>query len=303
MQYIVCGPSIVNEVVRKDGSTVGPILGGSVFCVAGIRLWTANCGFVSNVGPDFESFYGSWFAANGLRTDLVSKILPHTWHTRLTYGDEGIHSEDSIYGQEDEELLGSLDIITADQVCDAIGDDTRGIYLESAEGSPFWQEVDKVREASDAKIMWEIPTSATMDASRHEGVMKTISLTDMFSVNLPEARSLFATTDEKTVISRILDTGRICFLRAGERGSYMIMDGKATFSPSLTVGEIVDPTGCGNASTAAALYGCCEGLAPDVTARLANISAAYNLLQYGPYPLFSDAVMSDAKALLESKEA
>ena len=36
---------------------------------------------------------------------------------------------------------------------------------------------------------------------------------------------------------------------------------------------------------AAALYGWCEGYTLQKTARLANISAAYNLLQYGPLSL------------------
>lgn len=298
MKYIVCGPSIVNEVVCADGTERGPLLGGSVFCVAGIRIWTSSCGYVSNVGDDFESFYGSWFTANGISTDKLSRILPHTWHTKLIYGDEGIHSETSIYGEEDEAKLDALDVITAEQVARACDPDTLGIYIESREQSEFWQEVALVRKASHAKIMWEIPTSATMDPTRHEGVFETIGLTDYYSINLPEAKALFGVSDEQAAIKAIQALEKPCFLRVGSKGSYMITKDDAAFAPSLTVGPIVDPTGCGNAPTAAALYGLCEGFDLYAVARAANISAAFNLLQYGPYPAVTDKDTDYAQTLL-----
>ena len=77
------------------------------------------------------------------------------------------------------------------------------------------------------------------------------------------------------------------FLRAGEKGSYVIADGKATFVPSVLVGDVVDPTGCGNCSTAVALYAWMETRDPLMTGIMANISAAYNLLQSGLYPGYS----------------
>lgn len=299
MKYIVCGPSIVNEVVCADGTERGPLLGGSVFCVAGIRIWTPSCGYVSNVGDDFESFYGSWFTANGISTEKLSRPLPHTWHTKLIYGDEGIHSETSIYGEDDEEVLDALDIISAEQVAKACDPDTLGIYIESREQSEFWQEVELVRQATDAKIMWEIPTSALMDSARHEGVRATIEKTDFYSINLPEAKAFFGVDDEQSAIKAIQELGKPCFFRVGSKGSYMVTADEAAFAPSLTVGEIVDPTGCGNASTAAALYGLCEGLEPQAVARAANISAAFNLLQYGPYPEVTEQDACHARALLD----
>lgn len=299
MRYIVCGPSIVNEVVCADGTRRGPILGGSVYCLAGLRLWTSSCGYVSNVGDDFESLYGSWFAANGISTDKVSHILPHTWHTELVYGDEGIHDERSVFGEADEEELDRLDVIRAEQVAAACDPDTAGIYVESREGSEFWRGVSAVREATNAKIMWEPPTSAMMDPARRAGVIETIGLTDAYSINLPEARALFDVEGEREAIDAIIELGTPCFLRAGARGSHMVQDGRSAFAPSVTVGEVMDPTGCGNASTAAALYGLVEGLDPDRTARLANVSAAFNLLQWGPYPRVTESDEACARELLE----
>ena len=65
--------------------------------------------------------------------------------------------------------------------------------------------------------------------------------------------------------------------------------------------RVVDPTGCGNVSTAAALYGWCEGYEPKKIARLANISAAYNLLQYGPCPKVDAAMRRHAEELLQNE--
>ena len=131
-------------------------------------------------------------------------------------------------------------------------------------------------------------------------MLETIRKVDIYSLNLPEAMSLFQADGEEAAIRAILELGTPCFFRVGKRGSYMIQDGKATFEPSLTVGPIVDATGCGNVSTAAALFGWCEGFPPQVTARLANISAAYNLLQYGPYPAATKQVREEAMGLLNA---
>ena len=277
MKYLVVGPTIINDIIFADQSRKDQVLGGSIFCVAGIKLWCDDCLYLSNVGEDFDRFYGDWMRANGCSTAGLRYILPHTWYTTLTYGDQGLHSEVSIYGPEEEALV------------------------EASEADPLWDRLDEVRAGGkQAKFMWEIPTSATMDPARAPKVLETIRKVDIYSLNLPEAMSLFQADGEEAAIRAILELGTPCFFRVGKRGSYMIQDGKATFEPSLTVGPIVDATGCGNVSTAAALFGWCEGFPPQVTARLANISAAYNLLQYGPYPAATKQVREEAMGLLNA---
>ena len=123
----------------------------------------------------------------------------------------------------------------------------------------------------------------------------------MYSINYPEARSLFHVETEEEAVQKIKELKVPCFFRVGSKGSYMIAEGKAEFAASLTVGQIVDPTGCGNCSTAAAMYGWCEGNSLYQTAVMANISAAYNLLQYGPHPAITKEVQGQAKALLKEK--
>lgn len=299
MSYVVVGPTIVNDITFADGSEKKAVLGGSVFCLAGIGLWDSDCVYVSNVGPDFGRYYGPWMQANGFTLKGLSVSLPHTWYTHLLYGAEGLHSEVSIYGEADEKELERLDVITGEQVAASCGADTRGIYIEASESAVFWRQADAVRRACGAKILWEPPTSAFMMPSRRAGVLETLQKVDLYSLNGPEARSFFEAGTDERVIRAILALGKPCFYHVGKRGSYMIQDGAAHFAPSVTVGPVVDATGCGNAASAAALYGWCEGFPPEKTARLANLSAAWNLLQYGPFPAVTPDVRETARKLLE----
>ncbi|MCU6747388.1 PfkB family carbohydrate kinase [Faecalicatena acetigenes] len=301
MKYIVAGPTIVNDIVFADGSKSTGHLGGSIYCVEGVKIWEDDCLYISNVGNDFENFYGEWMEKNGCSLAGLQYILPHTQYTELIYGTEGLHSEASIYGEQEEKEVEKLDIISAGVIASYCDDKTKGIYIEASETSGFWEELGLVRSQTQAKIMWEIPTSAAMTENRHEKVLECIKKTDMYSINYPEARSLFHVETEEEAVQKIKELKVPCFFRVGSKGSYMIAEGKAEFAASLTVGQIVDPTGCGNCSTAAAMYGWCEGNSLYQTAVMANISAAYNLLQYGPHPAITKEVQGQAKALLKEK--
>ena len=126
MKYLVVGPTIINDIIFADQSRKDQVLGGSIFCVAGIKLWCDDCLYLSNVGEDFDRFYGDWMRANGCSTAGLRYILPHTWYTTLTYGDQGLHSEVSIYGPEEEALLETLDTIDPAHIAAHCGEDTRG---------------------------------------------------------------------------------------------------------------------------------------------------------------------------------
>jgi Sugar kinases, ribokinase family len=298
MKFIVVGPTIVNDIVFADGTEKKQQLGGSVYCLAGIKLWTDDCLYVSNVGSDFSRFYGEWMDRNRCSRDGLNTILPHTHYTRLVYGEEDLHDEYSIYGPEIEAESWRLDVVTAEQLGGHCSPDTSGIYIEANERDPLWDNLDGIRRGCGAKIMWELPTSACMDQGRRADVMKALGRVDMYSVNLPEAMRLFDCANEEVAIAAVARHGGVCFLRAGKKGSYLVAEGKAHFASSLTVGSVVDATGCGNASTAAAMYGYCSGFSPAKAARAANISAAFNLLQHGPYPECSQATRDRAAALL-----
>ena len=299
MKYIVVGPTIVNDIEFEDGSLSKGHIGGSVFCLAGIKLWSDDCLYVSNVGPDFADYYGEWMDANGCSYDGLNTILPHTQYTLLRYGKYGLHSEESVYGSQEEALVEVLDKPDAALIASHCDNGTKGIYIEASETDFFWDDIDLIRQKGNISIMWEIPTSAAMQSERRDRVLATIQNAGLYSINLPEAQSLFQASDENTAIAAILRYGIPCYFRVGAKGSYMLCNNERHFAPSITVGPVVDATGCGNCSTAAALYGFCECLSPAKVAATGNISAAYNLLQYGPYPKVDSETRKHVQRLLE----
>ena len=70
------------------------------------------------------------------------------------------------------------------------------------------------------------------------------------------------------------------------------------FAPSyITPGE-VDPTGCGNASTAAAMTGLVEKRSFEEVGAMAAVAASYNARQYGPMAFMNQERRSEAEKLV-----
>ena len=74
---------------------------------------------------------------------------------------------------------------------------------------------------------------------------------------------------------------------------------EAVFAPPVMVENSVDPTGCGNCSTAAALIGLAEGLPLVDAAVMANIAAGFNAQQIGPWPKVDAETQTKAKLMME----
>ena len=91
----------------------------------------------------------------------------------------------------------------------------------------------------------------------------------------------------------------LILFRVGEKGLYTIAEGRHWFVPSVGSETAVDPTGCGNCSTGASLYAFCEGYDPLMIGVMANVAAAYNVRQYGPYPLFDEKARLEALKMSE----
>lgn len=291
MEYLATGCTRLNDVVYPNGKKVKGVLGGTLYAVTGIKPFTDSVLLITTAGPDFDHYYGDYFRKNDLSTCGIHFVLPMTEYTILEYADDGRWQEYSKYGDSYMQNWGKMTLIKADYIIKSSSAQTKGIYLESSVKEDIWQGLDDIRRAApNAKIMWEIPTGDTANPEISKRVFDLIDKCDIYSINLPESLTLFGTTHEENSIHRIIEIGIPCFFRVGEKGSYMIMDGKAWFSPSVQPDKSVDATGCGNCSTAAALFGYCENLHPLKTAIMANLAAHLNTQQYGPYPHFTDVL-------------
>ena len=294
MKYVVSAMSIVNDLHYADGRQVKNVTGGGLFMLGGVMTHTGDVGFVTAAGDDFEKYHGDFFARNGLSTAGVHRTLPHTHYTTVSYAPDASWKEISIYGAQYEVDNAYNTMVHGAWVAELCDGDTKAVYTESGAEELFWKadEVAKVRVAApNALLMWEVPHYNVFNKEQKELIWPALEMVDLFSVNLREARELFGCQDVTDVIRAIRKTGKRCFLRFGTRGSCVIMPGeKVTFVPSTGLERTVDPTGCGNCSTAASMVGFAEGYSPALIAAYANVAADYNALQLGPCPHFTDAL-------------
>ncbi|MDD6346845.1 MAG: PfkB family carbohydrate kinase [Lachnospiraceae bacterium] len=288
-RYLVTGSTIVNDMLYADGTRKTGFLGGTLYTVNGIRPYTDDLLFITTAGPDFDELYGDYYRKNGLSTAGVEIVLPRTQYNVVEYNAAGQWWEHSIYGEAFEKEIGLVPEVRAEYILKHADESVKGIYFESRVIEGVWKDLDAIRKAApNACIQAELSTVDIDDPSLRDAVMALIDKIDMYSVNLPESMTLFGTCSEEESLEKIISLGKPCFFRVGEKGSYMVQDGRAWFAPSVGVGESVDATGCGNCSTGASLYGFCEGRHPLMTAILANLAAGVNASHFGPYPLYTE---------------
>lgn len=295
MDYAVAGITITGDLLFADGSEKKGTMGGSVYAVEGVRLWTDSVRYLSNAGHDFDSLYGAWFWNNGLTREGVRLSMPHTRYDVVRYHPDGQYDEVPLYEGEEAQRVIALSKITPEQVRDGARG-TKCVYLDSRMENPLWKTVIAGLQREGTKVLWEIP-AYIKDPANHKRIFEMIGKVDFFSLNLPESKILFGVQTEREAIAEIQKLGKPCYYRVGSKGSYMILDGQVAFAPSIDIGKPVDPTGCGNCSTASAMFCWCEGYDPLMICVMSNIAAAYNILQYGPYLKFTPEVTAQAHAL------
>ena len=71
-------------------------------------------------------------------------------------------------------------------------------------------------------------------------------------------------------------------LTQGAHGSLIFTDGKEIKIPSVPPGQVVDPTGCGDAYRAGLLYGIANEFDWQITGRLASLLGSIKIAQRGP---------------------
>ncbi|MFV0381638.1 MAG: PfkB family carbohydrate kinase [Breznakia sp.] len=301
MEYLIVGPTIINDIYRNGICIQKEQLGGAIYALQGALIWNTQVGYVSNVGDDFMEYYGNWMSKNQVLEKGQFKRLAHTQYTSLEYNEVELHSETSIYGEAEEQFVEKNDIITYEDILTCCTPNTKGIYLEISEADDFWNHIAKFKRNTNIKIMWEVRTSSTQDVSKAKKVLELIKKVDYYSINLQEAYDLFKVENEDAVIKAIQFYGIPCYLRLGSKGSMVVLKDKYHFEKSLLFKEVIDTTGCGNSSTAASLIGFVENEDLRDIAKMGNISAGYTLLQYGPYPDVVN-VRKEARKILKSSK-
>jgi sugar/nucleoside kinase (ribokinase family) len=302
MRYIVAAMTIVNDLHKADGTVIPGVIGGGVYCLGGVKPFCDDVVYVTVAGDDFEDYYGEVFHKSGYTTAGVYRRLPMTHHNKVVYRPDGRWREFSLMPPAMYEASRRPTQITGADVARFGDENTRGIYTESGLEELFWTdaELGKMRAAAPgAKMLWELPYNNVFVPEQRARFPENVRKCDIYSINESEGRVLFGVETRKEVIRAILELGVPCFFRCGADGAAIIMQGRVVRGPGIGIANTVDPTGCGNCSTTAALYGYAEGLEPLEIVAGAGVAAAYNAMQPGPYPAFTPAVR--AKIQKETK--
>ncbi len=298
-RYIAVGASLVNNLVFLDGRREEGVLGGCGFyAYAGLRTFEPQSLFVSQVGEDYERYYGPWLDRNGVSREGLLVEGPNTHLSVLTYLENGDYTEVSALGGGS--LAGKRELerrLCLDSIAPYIGPGTRGLYLFGRWMDRLGGAYELARSAG-AKVMWEVtPVTYFGITDYYDEFLRYLEGCDYYSLNRLEAQVIFGLREDGEIMQRISCLGKPCYYRMGTDGAALIDGPRMAQMPMISLvprEEEIDPTGCGNSSTAAAMWALCEGYGPAETAAIAGVAAAYNVRQYGPWPDMSGDFCSRA---------
>lgn len=290
MKYVSAGTTIINRIIFEDKSVVPDICGGAGFyAYSGLRFSTPDCLLITSAGPDFRDYYGRWFEHNGASMEGVIPHMEKTYYSELYYMEDGKYNEYSIYGEGFVRRNRKKTIVRPSELAPFLGD-TAGLYYGGKYFSQdFYDEMVALKKMHPKlKLMLEYSPKRKIGGELDPGadVIGRFDTVDMLSINKHESFALFGVDDEQDAIKILTDFPFPVYYRVGKRGAYMIDGGRVAFVPMISVAppeREIDPTGCGNSSTAAAMWAWLEGYDLLMTCIWGNVIAAYNALQYGPY--------------------
>lgn len=277
-EYIIVSTAVTDDIFHANLDYAGSFLGGAgIYALAGISLWTKNAMILSGVGADFFKRNTPWFENNELSMEGLYEAAPLTPRTNVQYLPDGERIETPCFGASHyAKMEPSAEYIL--QSCE----NAKGIYIFKDANISFWDTILEAKNQAGFVIEWEI--NADSAEFTHYATVKNIAeRCDIFSINLHESFSLLSvnTLDEVIAIFSGWNVPLI-FLRTGSSGSVLIREQRFTFVPSIPGTTVLDPTGAGNASSAAVLFGFCEGYSDYDCGILGSVSASMAIAQYGP---------------------
>ena len=297
-EYLACGNIMSDAVDFGDGSFSEFHLGGpAFFALTGARLFTKSCALVTRTGADYTDGYGAWLRLHGLPEDDVKVVNDRVTYSYLKYNPDGSYQSRSPLGLD---LLG-FQRSTPEDIAEAAKPDTKAAYLAFAADLTVWRKLARFKEEKGFQMMWEIMPSG-LSPEVYPKVREISEMVEMFSLNSKEASQLLLIPreDDEGIINELMKLKfQMIFYRVGKRGAYVVTPTDAVFCPAIDAPATVDPTGCGNCSTGAAMYAWAEGCSPKKTAVMANVAAGLSAAQYGPIPLIDGALMNKAAELTE----
>ncbi|MDO5689431.1 MAG: carbohydrate kinase family protein [Tissierellia bacterium] len=277
MDYVIASIIATDEILFHDAQeTIKAIGGAGIYALTGIKCWTDQVLAVTGVGADFDERNGDWFRQNHLSMEGLIVKGEKTPHTLIHYFEDGERKEKSMYGSEHFRNME----VTAQELAPYF-QTAKGIYIFKNSSADFWEEILRNKANSRTKVLWEIANDATQ-LDNLEFVKRIAEQMEVFSINLSESKKLLGTEDLSEIIEAYQSwKTKMVFLRRGSKGAIMIGSGQAVEVPAAPMGEVIDPTGGGNSSSGAVLYGFCEDYSLEDCGRMGSLASAVCLSQYG----------------------
>ncbi len=300
MKYLALGLTMVDEI-RKEGEEKNTVFmgGNPIYSYGGLRIWTESCAMVTKAGEDFYKLYNPWFSDNKITEEGIEILKGERTPRCIISYDKGGDLTDTIsfetgnwadadrYRPDDGSLIKS------------VNENTRGICVcgpaEGFEPLKFWDTAFSLRDKYDYKIMWE-PNNIHTKPEDKLPTQELLKKVDMASFNLAEGLSIFGLNSEEELIEYLQSFNlELVLLRLGKRGMVAFNKNEKHYIEAFSIGtDVVDTTGCGNASTAAAMQSVCEGDDIALAGIKATVSAAFTYSQKGPIPLFTEELSERA---------
>lgn len=275
MKYVVAGNAVADCITYADGRTTQFLPGGAtLFALTGIQLWTDQVLMCGGFGQDYMQSLGQWLDRNPVNREGFHVCDPKHPLNYLYYRDEGGWEGKAAYGAE------HYDRLSCDPARDGLErflPDAVGVTTFRGEDPAFFEQMIALKAKYNFYFCWEIKGDFAV-REKLDRVLKLLAYVDAFSINQPEAFSLLdVNTDEKAIAAMQAWNLPLVIYRVGKRGIYIIKGKEVLFAPSYQKYPLVDVTGCGNSSTAAAFYAWCEGMDIYDIASYANVTAGHNI--------------------------
>lgn len=294
--YVIAGNVMLDKVVFMDGTESGheSIGGPATFAYSGVRIWTDSVMQCSNLGADYETLFRPWIEKNAVVTDGYKIICDRCNHSIMYFkdksgasfqpGERTISEEEKWLKHDAWQDFGYMKTSPEEIEVFTKGKQVKGVYVAQNADRTFWKKLSAIKKRDGFKLMWEIegPWAHVHYLEDVKQICK--EGVDIFSLNIAEAQTLFDCEGDEACIQALqqLDVDMTLF-RVGHRGAYVVTKDQAIYLPPAP-GPVVDPTGCGNTSTGAALYAYAEGKDPLMVGIMANVASSMNIRQYGIIP-------------------
>ncbi|MDP1923433.1 MAG: carbohydrate kinase family protein [Thiobacillus sp.] len=110
-------------------------------------------------------------------------------------------------------------------------------------------------------------------------LLEMVELADYVTLNDYEAELLLARTELS--VEALAAKVKCLVITRGEKGSSLYADGRVIDIPVVPAGQVLDPTGCGDAFRAGLLYGIAQGLDWETSGQLASVMGAIKIEHRG----------------------